>query len=429
MSLLARFHWVNRRDTPLAIGLIAAAVIIFQRPLHFFRVVVLDIQSWYQVDLVPALIILVGVFVFHEYGKRQEVRTYARAVAAEAEQARQRAEELERLMALGQAVASVLDRSALLQVLWRYVPRFAPDREFWALLWAGGRWTPLVQNAPNASSRTLDSLETIAQRALSSQAGLEGSAEGIADEEDVCFPMVAGGTVLGVLGIRDKPALSREGRRALGAATAVIAIGVRNIQLLVDTRDMSLRDNLTGCFNRGHAVERLDSELRRVRRSGQSLSIVMFDIDQFKTVNDRLGHVRGDELLRMVGALLPRILRVSDVRCRYGGDEFLVILPDTPLAGAELVAESLRREISALAFVAGEQKTGITASLGVATALSGESNAVNFIDRADHALYEAKHQGRNRVCTASTPAGSSAREARIISLAQEQNDQSTGQNR
>jgi diguanylate cyclase (GGDEF)-like protein len=259
-------------------------------------------------------------------------------------------------------------------------------------------------------------LQAIAARALASQVAGEKEVEGISDVEDVCFPLVAADTVVGVLGIRTHPALDRDDRRRLGAAAAVIAIGVRNVQLFLETRELSLRDSLTGCFNRGHVVQTLASELRRSKRSTHPLSIVMFDLDRFKIINDQLGHLRGDDVLRMIGTLLPRVLRRSDVRCRYGGDEFLVILPDTPLIGAEQVAECLRREIATLEVAAGGQRMAITASLGVAAVIQGETNVTNFIDRADAALYEAKRQGGNRFCVVSARKAASDREAQIRSL-------------
>jgi diguanylate cyclase (GGDEF)-like protein len=180
---------------------------------------------------------------------------------------------------------------------------------------------------------------------------------------------------------------------------------VRNVHLFQETREHSLRDSLTNCFNRGHALETLDAELRRSRRSRQPLSILMFDIDHFKTINDELGHLRGDDLLRAVGAQLTRVLRSSDVRCRYGGDEFLIILPDTPLIGAQQVAESVRREIATLAMVAGGNTIAVTASVGVATAGPAELGVNALIERADDALYQAKRAGRDRVSIAGAPPG------------------------
>jgi len=204
--------------------------------------------------------------------------------------------------------------------------------------------------------------------------------------------------VVGVLGVRPGDTLTPDQRRSLGAAAALIAIAVRNVQLFLETREHSLRDNLTGCYNRGHGLEMLDLEMRRARRGRQPLSIIMFDIDHFKTINDELGHLRGDDVLRAVGAQLTRVLRSTDIRCRYGGDEFLIILPDTPLAGARHVAESLCREVATLAMVSGGRTIAVSASLGVATAAHADLGVTGLIERADGAMYQAKRLGRNRFC-------------------------------
>jgi len=121
----------------------------------------------------------------------------------------------------------------------------------------------------------------------------------------------------------------------------------------------------------------------------------MFDIDHFKAINDDLGHLRGDELLRGVGELLSRVLRSTDVACRYGGDEFLVMCPDTPLLGAQQVAETLRREISGIVVGVNGMTRQVTGSFGVAASIPGEINPEALIERADEALYLAKRAGRN----------------------------------
>jgi diguanylate cyclase (GGDEF)-like protein len=126
---------------------------------------------------------------------------------------------------------------------------------------------------------------------------------------------------------------------------------------------------------------------------------MMFDIDGFKTINDELGHLRGDEVLRAVGAQLQRVLRSTDIPCRYGGDEFLIILPDTDILGAGHAAETLRREIATLAIAATEERViAVTASVGLAAAAPAELDVAELIVRADEALYRAKRAGRNRVC-------------------------------
>jgi diguanylate cyclase (GGDEF)-like protein len=228
------------------------------------------------------------------------------------------------------------------------------------------------------------------------------------EDAAVCFPMLAGGAVVGVLGIHEGATLTADERKAVGAAASFVAIAVRNVQLFLETREHSQRDSLTSCFNRGHGLEMLDRELHRASRMRQPLSILMFDIDRFKTINDELGHLRGDDLLRAVGAQLTRVLRSTDVRCRYGGDEFLIILPDTPLLGAQQVAEGLRREIATLAMVAGDKTIAVTASFGVAAADQAELGVTALIERADEALYRAKRAGKNQSCVAGSTASSPA---------------------
>ena len=175
-------------------------------------------------------------------------------------------------------------------------------------------------------------------------------------------------------------------------------------------------DPMTALANRRQFETELKRELAFTARHQAPLALILVDIDNLKTINDQLGHVRGDELLHNVGALLARVLRNSDLRCRYGGDEFLVMLPDTPLIGAEQVAECLRREIATLEVAAGGKRISVTASIGVAAAIPGEINVTNFIDRVDSALYQAKRLGRNRFCVAPARSGSGGREAQVVNL-------------
>jgi diguanylate cyclase (GGDEF)-like protein len=249
----------------------------------------------------------------------------------------------------------------------------------------------------------LEELESIADHALS-RATPDASLPGIVEGDVLCLPMVAAGVAVGVFGIHGGGTITSDQRRALGAATGLIAIAVRNVRLLLETGEHSVRDGLTSCFNRSHGLETLDGELRRARRSRQPMTILMFDIDHFKTINDELGHLRGDDLLRAVGAQLTRVLRCTDVTCRYGGDEFLIILPDTPLIGGRQVAESLRREMATLAMVAGGKTIPVTVSIGVAAAGRSELGVAALIDRADDALYQAKRTGRDRCVVSGIPA-------------------------
>lgn len=395
---------ITRNDASLVVGLIAGTVVIFQRPLRVVWETAGDVQERYHVDLLPALTILVGVYVFHEARKRQQAKAEARAAAAEATQARLRSAELERLMTFSQALANALDPTTLQQALWRYLPTFAGEREFWVLTRRDDRWEAFLQETTATRGRSLDELELMAERAVSPETLSDARLTGIVEGNALCFPMVAG-VAVGVLGIHDGAALPSDQRKALGVATGLMAIAVRNVQLFLDTREHSLRDSLTNCFSRGHGLETLERELERARRSRQPLSILMFDIDHFKTINDELGHLRGDDLLRAVGAQLTRALRSTDVKCRYGGDEFLIVLPDTPLSGALQAAESVRQKVTTLAMVAGGKTFPVTVSIGVAEAGPAESSVTALIERADGALYQAKREGRDR-CRADDGLGS-----------------------
>jgi diguanylate cyclase (GGDEF)-like protein len=387
---------ITRNDTTLAMALIAATVILFRRPLRSLFDAAHEFESRYQIDLLPALILLVVVFVFHQYQKHSSAKADARAAAAEATQARSRSEELEELMTFGQALANALDLTSMQQVLWKFLPRFTHGRAFWVLARNGERWEILLNDS--SDERTLERLEPIAARAIARQ---PSEPDGDTGGGDFCVPLVAGGAPVGVMGVVTTTPLASGERQALGAAAAVMAVSVRNLQVLYQTRDLSLRDELTGCFNRVYGVERLDGELRRARRSGHPVSVLLCDLDHFASVNDQLGHLKGDELLRNAALTLNRVVRTTDIRCRYAGDEFLVILPDTNAAGAAQVAESVRKELGMTA-VAGDVSVGVTASIGVATSGSEDRSAMSVLERADAALYVAKHNGRNRFSIAPT---------------------------
>lgn len=161
-------------------------------------------------------------------------------------------------------------------------------------------------------------------------------------------------------------------------------------------------DALTGLFNFRHFNETLNHEMERVRRSGQPLALVIGDIDHFKRFNDTHGHEMGNRLLQAVAGTVDRQLRKLDIACRYGGEEFAVILPGTPLGQASKVAERIRAAVESLML---EDEAGqplqVTMSLGVAGFVASQTcTPSRLIDAADAELYSAKAAGRNRVSTA-----------------------------
>ena len=216
-------------------------------------------------------------------------------------------------------------------------------------------------------------------------------------------PLVAEGKTVGMLGIGAPISGAQAGKYA-ECATTMLAVSAQNLIAIENLRQASARDGLTGCFTRAHGMEVLEGNLRRAGRTGFPVSVLMIDLDGFKRINDRYGHMPGDAVLSAVAEQLHRMLRQSDVRCRLGGDEFLVILPDTAIEDALRVADSVRHAIEALEIPSARGTITITASIGVAASSAGAPVDVPaFIDRADVALYRAKQAGRNtvRACPAS----------------------------
>ncbi len=164
-------------------------------------------------------------------------------------------------------------------------------------------------------------------------------------------------------------------------------------------QELAAIDPLTGCVNRRTLVERLEAELERVQRYKLALSVLMIDLDRFKSVNDEHGHLVGDSVLRQVGELLLAEVRTVDVVARFGGEEFVVLVPETGPEGARISAERIRLRVAQHDFAdGGEQPLGVTVSVGITSLDPGEaSDPEAVIARADDALYRAKRYGRNRV--------------------------------
>ncbi|HEX4925865.1 MAG TPA: diguanylate cyclase [Bdellovibrionales bacterium] len=162
--------------------------------------------------------------------------------------------------------------------------------------------------------------------------------------------------------------------------------------------ELSQRDDLTGLYNMRSMYERIDHELRRAKRTNKSVSCVMMDMDYFKTVNDGHDHLFGSFVLKEVGSLIKNGIREVDFAARYGGDEFLVVLCDTDQEGTKIFTERLRKTVQNHFFTDGKDGMKLTISIGYAVStLGGETTARDLVRIADHALYEAKERGRNRV--------------------------------
>ncbi len=197
------------------------------------------------------------------------------------------------------------------------------------------------------------------------------------------------------------PMIDTTNNRSLGAF--ILVRDVTAEKALQDkyktTAIKSITDPLTGLFTRGYFEGYLDKEIRYMKETGayNEMSIIMVDIDFFKKTNDGFGHQAGDMVLQAVGKLMKKVVRKSDIPCRYGGEEFLIILPHTPLVGAALAAEKLRAAVKDEKVVFEGQTIPVSISCGVAEIRLPQEAYVETIKRADTALYSAKENGRNRV--------------------------------
>ncbi len=214
------------------------------------------------------------------------------------------------------------------------------------------------------------------------------------------IPMAARGEVLGLFCIQTRADDGADQLRAitnLGVALAdAMSLALANLALGAKLRSQALRDPLTGLYNRRYMEDTLQRVTQLAQRERQEVSVVMIDLDHFKRLNDQHGHAKGDAVLRDAAGVITNQLRESDVACRYGGEEMLVVLPNCGLEMAMHKAEQLRVAIAALS----QPGIDVSASFGVATIPGTSSTMRDLMQAADTALYAAKEQGRNRVVAA-----------------------------
>lgn len=224
----------------------------------------------------------------------------------------------------------------------------------------------------------------------------------------LCVPFMGQGETLGVLYLSAGPPgawgdknQSEAKRRLAIDASERIGLALANLKLRDTLRNLSIRDALTGLFNRRYLEESLEREIYRAGRKGTPLGVVMLDIDHFKQFNDTFGHEAGDAILHEIGVFLQRHVRSSDIACRYGGEEFTLIMPETSLEVACQRAELLREAVKHVQVQHVQRSLGsIAFSFGVGVFPDHGSTAETLLRAADTALYRAKAEGRNRVCVA-----------------------------
>lgn len=202
--------------------------------------------------------------------------------------------------------------------------------------------------------------------------------------------------VIGVLNVAEKgpnhsEIFTASDLKILSAIIRQAAVAIENANLYRELKHLSITDPLTGLYNHRHFSKSLNQEIKRIKRYPAPLCLMMIDIDHFKTYNDTYGHLEGDRLLKEVSRIISKNLREIDVACRYGGDEFAVILLETKIHKAEIVAQKFQKAVASL-----DVKQPVTLSIGIA-AYTNHLDRHELILKADRALYQSKKDGRNRI--------------------------------
>jgi len=328
-----------------------------------------------------------------------------------------RAAQLETINTLAKQTASVLELKELLPKVCALVFQSFPVDHVAILLKEGdllvvraqhGKLTPVFAEGTNLApgtglgARALATRKTVVENDVRHVAGyIAGYQEAVAE---MCVPLIAAGQPLGVLVLESATAgaFRTADVRPLESVADICAIAIQNANFFEQTRRMAFVDGLTGVYNRRYFEQRILEELERASRYAGGLAVIMLDIDHFKKVNDEFGHLLGDEVLRQLSNILTQQLRRVDVVCRYGGEEFSILVPQTTGEHALGVAEKLRKVIEDWNFPGVPRP--VTVSIGVADFPENGATRDELVKAADAALYAAKQAGRNRVIAAAASA-------------------------
>jgi diguanylate cyclase (GGDEF)-like protein len=230
----------------------------------------------------------------------------------------------------------------------------------------------------------------------------------------LCIPIVAQGETLGIVHFQateEQPNLDTSEMSFKTTFAGQVGLSIANIKLREALRTQSIRDVLTGMYNRRFLEETLDREVRRAARGAQSLGLLMIDLDHFKKFNDTYGHDAGDAVLRETGQFLAKGIRAEDFVCRFGGEEFVVILPTGSIEISQARGERLRAKMRELNITHQGRSLGmVTISVGVAAFPQHGMSPKELMAAADAALYEAKRRGRDQVVVATAKEESPAAE-------------------
>ena len=330
------------------------------------------------------------------------------------EELKKRSERATMLAKMGELLQSCVNRDEVFAAALGFAPRIFPAvRGAVALLNAGrnqaeviGSWNgcelPAMEFEPTAcwALRTGHPHLVVAGDSTAPCAHAAG-----VKNTYLCIPILAQGETLGILHVQstdEAPQLEASELSFKTTFAGQVGLSIANIRLREALRAQSVRDVLTGLYNRRYLEEVLDREMRRAGRAAQTLGVLMLDLDHFKRFNDTYGHEAGDAVLRETATFLLKNVRAEDFVCRFGGEEFVIILPTADVEGSHARAERLRSKMGELAILYQGRSLGkVTFSVGVAEFPAHGMSPQELMAAADAALYEAKRGGRDRVVVAS----------------------------
>jgi diguanylate cyclase (GGDEF)-like protein len=366
---------------------------------------VLDLQSAQLDYFAPETIDLLALFSTQASMALENARLYSLE--------RRRADQLEAINAIARQTTAVVDLDELLGVVCHLLLEWFRVDQVTVLMVEGdalrlraheGHLTPslamgaMLSPGMGLAARALRSGRSIIENDVTK---VDDYVAGFAEtQSEIVLPLVFLGEKLGVLALdaARKDAFDAEDRQPLESVADICAAAIQNANNFTRMKQLAYVDGLTGIHNRRFFEMRIMEELERAGRFQGRVSVIMVDIDHFKKLNDEFGHLLGDEILRSVSSILKQQLRRMDMVCRYGGDEFAVLVPETTGENAIRVAEKLRRHIETHPFPGVPR--AVTISCGVADYPTHGYTRDEVVAAADGALYTAKQGGRNRVSSA-----------------------------
>ena len=378
-----------KEDTPSIIALVAAVGLVALTVAALIRPVA-DLNFWHIGTMALAWVaVLASALAAHEREGETAARDDSRRVHAEDRRHDRRAasdapaqsgqlawEGSPQLLEFARELHGTLESDRLRLLISQRLPSLLGLRDLWIVARFGNRQQIIVPSST-------------------------GTAEGLPFVTDDArqwstFPLKADGQTIGILGLA-LPAggFTERDHRLFKLVASFVAQALSTANAFETMREASLMDPLTGCVTRAEGARRFEAELRRAQRTGSSLAVLMLDLDHFKGVNDMFGHKAGDAVLSAIGDTLLTTLRASDVRCRWGGEEFLILLPDSNAERAQRASDKLRTRIANTPVGAGGRVINVTASIGLTLSAPHETDIHLLTARADTALYDAKREGRN----------------------------------